>query len=259
MTGKVESPVSLAIVIDREDFRFPNEFGHSTASVFKTNLGSALSEISRNSQQIILADAMADMELLFPEGLPLELGKHPITCRYLALEYEGKIWSRAAEMATAFIRKLMLGTGKNANQPGILLIDQVAIRELSNEGFEIDSTEQLISACRTSGRVVTENKISRHNSAEHASVSLKPTMRDFGNSLRFWWQNIAFPAPREAGSLLTELPDRQSKPWTRKTKFALTLTLFAAASLILFSNLGYPLIEPDEAQCPNCDEHNQLR
>jgi len=149
-----------------------------------------------------------------------------------------RIWvSRAYGLMT----RTLLGTGVRDCDCALKVFHRslLDVVSLTTDGFFFNA--ELLAEARLANQSVVEVGVThRPRAAGESTVSLRqawPVARDV---CRYWWGQVAF-----AGSLPPD-PTRPSRRsvWERVAPWLLAVI----AALILFGNLNYPLVEPDESR-----------
>lgn len=155
----------------------------------------------------------------------------------------GKWYSRLAAAASALIARFTLRSAKNDFRPGVVVFEAAKIRSLLAEETSFESSEELIACCRDDGQSVFEANLSLPAAGNKEAVTLRKATASISKNLRFWWNNLAFPVDAVKNpEQLTETPLSARSRWIASS------ILMAVAAFILFTNLGYPLFEPDESR-----------
>lgn len=163
-----------------------------------------------------------------------------IACCFHKQPSTGSSLTRGANFANNQLSRLLMGTGKTESRPGIVVFKPGIIRNLVDANVQAMTVEELIACCRSDKRTITEAELHTSNVIHSNSVTLKPILASASNRMRFWWNTIAFPQRAEAVPAPTNA-------WNAN-QWLVVICIMLMASLMFFTNLGYPLLEPDEAR-----------
>ena len=166
--------------------------------------------------------------------------KSDVACCFNTRPSAGKRFTRVASFVKDQLSRLLMRTGKTDSRPGIVAFNPSVIQDLINSGVQAAAAEELVACCRADGRTIAEAELNSSDVVDANNVTLKPILASAGARLKFWWNTIAFPQHSEAA------PSRLSV-WT-STQWLIAFSILLMASLMFFTNLGYPLLEPDEAR-----------
>jgi len=140
--------------------------------------------------------------------------------------------------------RTLLGTRVRDCDCALKLFRRETLAELSitTNGYLVNA--ELLAQANQLGKSVVEVGVThRSRAAGDSKVSLGHTLPVIAALLRFWWTRIMFPAnastQRDASAIL---------PWSPYRQTAMAAVLAGLCALLFFANLGYPLIEPDEAR-----------
>lgn len=148
------------------------------------------------------------------------------------------------------IVRFLLKVKKNRIAPGMTTFTKsqfTNIRAMKRVRKTPDSLVQLVASAKSNGDAVEEYcctsplpdlQWTKSNTAEPSLPKSKSIKRSIKRSLQFWFSEITFPARRSA----TEKSDS-----LRQHIFPAAVIMLLAAMLLL-TNSGYPLFEPDEAR-----------
>jgi 4-amino-4-deoxy-L-arabinose transferase-like glycosyltransferase len=135
--------------------------------------------------------------------------------------------------------RALLGTRVRDCDCALKLFHRDAIRRLpiTGDGFLVNG--EMLAVARQQGMSLVEVGVShRPRAAGESKVSILHIPLVFASLVRFWWNRVMF-----AGSA-TE----NSETWSPARRTVMSAVLLAVASLLLFINLNYALIEPDESR-----------
>lgn len=163
-----------------------------------------------------------------------------IACCFHKQRTIGRVFTRATKSASDQLSRLLMRTGKTESRPGIVVFRSEVFQDLVKADIQAEATEELIAYCRSDMRTIAEAKLLSSNDTHKSFVTLKPVLIAASKRLRFWWNTIAFPQRRETSP--TNPDSWKSKQWL------VAFGIMLLASLMFFTNLGYPLLEPDEAR-----------
>ncbi len=162
---------------------------------------------------------------------------------------KNKFAKRYTQFLTLLFQLLLrwlLKTGKSRLTPGLVVLPKTIVdsvqpqmarlRDPSSPAFEVTA---LLALAKLEGAFIEDVELGGELGVN--TVRSKSLIRGTLEVLQFWWNPIMFPLDVSA--------DRSSyKKISRGRQVASTLVLLAATMGILFSNLGFPLFEPDEAR-----------
>lgn len=159
----------------------------------------------------------------------------------------GNLFLRGIAWLCRIVQRIVFQTGKNGLNRGAVSLHRRQVESIQQSGIECSTVDQLICACRATGARISETRVD--------DCDPDPTIRTAGEiwgslatALRFWWQQIAFPAKALAGTHQPQAESGVNAHWVDRQRTFATAGLLAVAALVLFSNLDYPLFEPDEAR-----------
>jgi 4-amino-4-deoxy-L-arabinose transferase-like glycosyltransferase len=135
--------------------------------------------------------------------------------------------------------RALLGTRVRDCDCALKLFHRDAIRKLpiTGDGFLVNG--EMLAVARQQEMSLVEVGVShRPRAAGESKVSILHIPVVFASLVRFWWNRVMF-----AGSA-TE----NSETWSPARRTVMSMILLAVASLLLFINLNYALIEPDESR-----------
>jgi 4-amino-4-deoxy-L-arabinose transferase-like glycosyltransferase len=149
----------------------------------------------------------------------------------------------------SLVVRLLLRTGKTELHSGLTFIDRAELEPLlSNfDRCEVSGGDssgpfavtRLLALARLNGHRIAETNLDESSTGIHNDPGLMRIGRAFGNTLKFWWNQIMFPRHE------SEFSDREPKS---ATMIAGTAILLLIAGCMMFKNLDFPLFEPDEAR-----------
>ncbi len=114
-----------------------------------------------------------------------------------------------------------------------------ALRTILPESTQFFVNTEMLTRARLHGLSIVEVGVRhRPRAAGQSKVSLADIPRTLAVLLPFWWSQVLFPARRAPAATV---------PTARRT-WAGAAGLFLLAAVLLFSNLSYPLVEPDEGR-----------
>jgi 4-amino-4-deoxy-L-arabinose transferase-like glycosyltransferase len=149
----------------------------------------------------------------------------------------GAWFSRFIAAAADRVNGVLYRTKKHRMRPGVIAFRHSALDWQALPEYPIDSIDKLWLMGHAHGRTVGEAVFTESGGRAARPVSVRHSVAEFCDRLRFWWNAVAFPAPRTAP------PSPAGWAGTRWLSAAIVLLL---AVFVLFANLGYPLFEPDE-------------
>jgi dolichol-phosphate mannosyltransferase len=174
-----------------------------------------------------------------------DIGSHAdLACYFQKHPSRGNWRNRVAQAMVGMATRITLRTGKHDGRPGVTLLDASRLRLLLTNNLEFESAAELIALCREDGYSVAEARLTLPQAETTDAPSLRQQAGEISRAIRFWWNNLAFPSHNDASqsnfSPAWKLPTRVR--WLGAT------VLIAIAATILFSNLNYAFLEPDETR-----------
>jgi 4-amino-4-deoxy-L-arabinose transferase-like glycosyltransferase len=135
--------------------------------------------------------------------------------------------------------RALLGTRVRDCDCALKLFHRDALQKLpiTGDGFLVNG-EMLAMARQQEISLVEVGVSHRPRAGGESKVSILHIPLVFASLVRFWWNRVMF-----AGSA-TE----NSETWSPTRRTVMSMILLAVASLLLFINLNYALIEPDESR-----------
>jgi 4-amino-4-deoxy-L-arabinose transferase-like glycosyltransferase len=140
---------------------------------------------------------------------------------------------------------LMLGTGVRDCDCALKLFRRDTLQAVMHEsnGFLVNA-EMLTKARMLDKKVIEVGVSHRPRPRGESTVSVLHTIPVFQSLLRFWWKTVLFPGTRPN-------PDPQHQTaasWSTGRVMLATGVLSLLAMWMMFCNLNYPLVEPDESR-----------
>lgn len=161
-----------------------------------------------------------------------------IACGY-RLDRQDTATRRFCSAGYNVLVRTLLGTGVQDCDCALKVFRREVLETVrfQNNGFLVNA--ELLTRARQAGLSIAEVGVThRARLAGESTVSLSHTIPVCGALLRFWWNGVLFPS--------------ESRPaehaWSPRLRWGMGVCLAAIAALLLFTNLGYPLFEPDEAR-----------
>ncbi|MBS0262473.1 MAG: glycosyltransferase, partial [Planctomycetes bacterium] len=115
--------------------------------------------------------------------------------------------------------------------------EHILAMDLQSRGFFINS--EILTKARLAGLSVVEVGVTHlprlRGESKVSILHIPPVLQTL---VRFWWTTVMFPAAEPAAPVAESAGARWWQP----------ILLAAAACLLILPNLGYPLIDPDEAR-----------
>jgi hypothetical protein len=119
--------------------------------------------------------------------------------------------------------------------------DALGALPITTDGFLINA--ELLTRARMAGKSVVEVGVThRPRPRGESTVSCLHIIPVLVALVRFWWSIVLFPARSAQG------PDDAANRWGPATHCAAAASLALCAGLLLFGNLAYPFVEPDESR-----------
>ncbi|MCC9599153.1 glycosyltransferase [Stieleria sp. JC731] len=122
--------------------------------------------------------------------------------------------------------------------------DVVKDLEITGNGFLVNA-EILVEAKRKGCSVVEVGVTHRPRTAGESTVSIKHIPQVLTQLLRYWWNRVQFPAMESLPSQVSRLSISDSG---QLRLVGLQILLLVFATLLVTTNLGYPLIDRDETR-----------
>jgi dolichol-phosphate mannosyltransferase len=147
---------------------------------------------------------------------------------------------RTASRTYSIVTDALLGTNVRDCEGALKLARRETLLALpSTSGSQFIHAE-LLATARLAGLSVVEVDVApRKYASVENKISLPSVVASLTETVRFWWTRVMFPGADQVTS-----PDASAsviRPWH-------VWLLMAAAALVLFTRLTFPLIEPDEAR-----------
>ncbi len=184
-------------------------------------------------------DADCQFELSELKRLVFLSGDYDIVCGYRIDRQDPFLRCFYSNVYNTLVRTL-LGTRVRDCDCALKLFHRETLRLLpiTTDGFLVNG-EMLTEARQQDLSVVEVGVTHRPRAAGTSKVSITHIPVVLAALVRFWWNAVLFPQ-RAASRDLQQWPPRQ--------RLQMGLLLLAFASVLLFTNLSYPLFEPDETR-----------
>ncbi len=252
--AKINWTCEFVLLVPRAEHqaKLVETFSRSVDHVVCGNLSDAFtldSKIVSNRLAVIDTDIALDevqWQWLFRNGQDAD-----IACCYSNRPVRGKWLTRLTQALGSIVSRLILKTGKNSFRPGIVIFDLTKTQTLLTDGLAIKSPEELIAICRHDGQTVFEAATKVSEARVATPIKFSEALAIHSQNIKFWWSNIAFPKSAVVDDSQVRLaPGRPDAldGWSARTRWLAASLLVAVAALILFTRLGYPFFEPDEAR-----------
>lgn len=140
------------------------------------------------------------------------------------------------------IVRLLLGTQVRDCDCALKVFRTSILRDLtiSTDGFLVNA--DLLSQIRAKELRIAEVGVThRPRIAGESKVSIFHVLPVLIHLVRFWWSNVVFP------SSLTEVSESRTR-WSPKQRLGMGIVLALISGAMFFTNIGYPLVEPDESR-----------
>ncbi len=218
------------------------------------SLGFLLSKMDRPANTIIVDANKAFTDIQW-QWVLTELESSGIVCCVLNKKSVGNRCGRFLGMTADAFTRLLLGTWKNSTSPGIVGLTDSAAARLVGPLEKVERAKELVAYCRSEGETITQIGFPDTDTLSSQSESATDALVRLANVVRFWWNQIAFPkqvdsaSPNQinSGKIVNGKNENKQNKWSLGQWTTATL-IIGLASLVLLSNLGYPLIEPDETR-----------
>ncbi len=205
--------------------------------------GAALARGFRESSKDLVAftDADCQFDLRELDRLLLLSKDYELVCGYRIDRQDPWIRKLYSTVYNTIVRCL-LGTRVRDCDCALKVFHRTAIQNISIEtkGFFVNS--EVLTKARIQNLSLVEVGVThRPRAGGESSVSALHTIPVVGSILRFWWNTVLFPRPA--------LATTATKPeWSLSTQWFAFMSLMLLCCAVLFPNLSYPLIEPDESR-----------
>lgn len=160
----------------------------------------------------------------------------------------GGMAARLMAHVSWWVQRCLLGTGKHDRNEGWVAVGAAHLRRIGEAGFRPTNAAQLAAAAHALRFPTAETSFSAAG-VPAIRVTAREIARQFGDTIQFWWQSIAFPEPKPAcseGPNVAEVDGDGAMAWLGNW---LTTGLLALVALVIFfASLEYPLFEPDETR-----------
>ena len=254
-----ETAGALAAAAERLMFVVVEDANNDNASIAEgvdatiATLGEA---ISFAADQDAVYGAVVDSGVRFDQenwsGLLRSAKGTAIACSYQLRQRKGKWYAVAFDGVASFVSRLLLRTGKQCDRIGVTVFELAQIKPLLDDEPVVDAVENLIAVCKSEKVSVFEAALDTATSCGDDSVgtsevTLRSTVGRLAGHVRCWWSEIAFPVPLRSNFEVRQDSDADVEPdvWTAQTKWLASTVLGLLAAILLFSNLGYPLLALD--------------
>ncbi len=173
--------------------------------------------------------------------LTLLLEKHDVACGYRIDRQDNWLRCLYSKVYNGLV-SLLLNTGVRDCDCALKLFRRDVLKSLppNTDGFLVNA--ELLTRARLAGKSVVEVGVThRERPRGTSTVSVWHTIPVFQALIRFWWSAILFPASDA---------DKRSADghWSRGQTALAAGALVVLSVIMFFSNLSYPLIEPDESR-----------
>jgi 4-amino-4-deoxy-L-arabinose transferase-like glycosyltransferase len=183
-------------------------------------------------------DADCQFDLTELDRLVFLARDYQIVCGY-RIDRKDSWLRRTYSAGYNMLVRALLGTRVRDCDCALKLFHRDALQKLpiTGDGFLVNG-EMLAMARQQEISLVEVGVSHRPRAAGESKVSILHIPVVFAGLVRFWWNRVMF-----AGSA-TE----NSETWSPARRTVMSTILLAVASLLLFINLNYALIEPDESR-----------
>lgn len=213
--------------------------------VMRGTLAQALARLTTSvATQIVVVDPEIQLNETQLKWLAESGTNADLACFFLKQRTSGTWRTRIAQSFVALTTKLALHTGKHDGRPGVVICNAPALQPLLTENVDFESAAELIALCRADGYSIFEAQLASPHFQTTQADSLRTQAKRVARTARFWWNNIAFPSTKHD----PQLASSPSSKISARTHWLAATMLVAIAASILFSNLNYALLEPDEAR-----------
>lgn len=194
-------------------------------------------------QLVGFTDADCQFDLRELDRLVLLARDYDIVCGYRIDRQDPALRCFYSKVYNHIVRAL-LGTGVRDCDCALKLFRRDSLAELSitTDGYLVNA-ELLTQARQLDKSVVEVGVTHRSRAAGTSKVSFGHAVPVFAALLRFWWARVMFPADRA-----TSGDQPSARFWSPTRQAAMFALLLGLSGMLLFANLGYPLIEPDETR-----------
>ena len=235
--GRTNKPKSDNQAISRSDGGNDAEYGQ----VFPS-LNAAIETATKNTTRVPLA--LVDLNAVTSEQdwrwITESIRTSDIACCFHHRPSVGRKLTRVANFAKDQLSRLLMRSGKTESRPGLVVFKPEVAQGFVEEDIQVVAPEELVACCRSDGRTIAEAELHSSDAGLGNQVTLKPILASASTRLRFWWNTIAFPRSTKVASALPNT-------WT-STQWLIAFGIMLMAMLMFYTNLSYPLLEPDETR-----------
>ena len=208
---------------------------------------------------VALVDPGAAPEEIQWRWLAAKMQQHEMACSYRResgreLVRKRRWLTRVLVFCYSLMVRILLKTGNHAHRAGVLLVSKESIQntdfQSKHGAVKTNLTAMMkIARCKVA-EIAVEDRTSVQNSlSDDEQLSLIAEtlgiLRSSGQTVRFWWNSIAFPRQQVELSALSAGTVKSG--WLKRDLLGWA-SLVAIAVFVLSCNLNYPLFEPDEAR-----------
>ncbi|MBX3425498.1 MAG: glycosyltransferase [Pirellulales bacterium] len=193
---------------------------------------------------VAFTDADSQFDLTELDRFVLLARSYPIVCGYRIDRQDSKLRCLYSRVYNQLVR-LLLGTQVRDVDCALKMFHRDVLPKLpiTTGGFLINA-EMLAQARQQGIPVVEVGATHRPRTEGQSTVSIRHIPVVFAALLRFWWNRVQFPGESAAPRRIA------GEAETRRERRLLwgQWAVLAAAAVLLFARLDYPLIERDEAR-----------
>ncbi len=195
-------------------------------------------------QWIGFTDSDCQFDLRQLERLLLLLKDNDIACGYRIDRQDSWLRILYSRVYNVLVG-LMLGTGVRDCDCALKMFRRETLQAVMHEsnGFLVNA-EMLTKARLLDKKVIEVGVSHRPRPRGESTVSVMHTIPVFQSLLRFWWKTILFPGK----SADTDPQGQTAANWSTGRVALAAGVLSLLAMWIMFWNLNYPLVEPDESR-----------
>lgn len=175
---------------------------------------------------------------------PLARDGH-MACGYRVAR-ESNVVVRWGSQVYRWLTGILLKTGARDSGCALKLFRRDLLPDLSTTSDGLLVHAELLFRASLAGHAVVEAGVEERELPHAPQPRFMTAVRSVAELLRGWWTLVRFPGP---GTEPTSVPEMAPEPrWTGRQSVFATFCLALLAGALLWSNLTYALIEPDESR-----------
>ncbi len=233
--GSIDNTAALAESVATE---FPEV--HVIRQPRNLGYGAALRTGFERAEKSLIGftDADCQFDLRELERLVALTRDYDIACGY-RIERQDSAVRRFCAQGYNVLARTLLGTRIRDCNCALKVFRREALEavRIESDGFFVNA--EILTRARQAGLSIVEVGVThRPRCAGVSTVTLKHTVPIFIALLRFWWSRVMFPGTSHS----------TDEDWSPRVRYFMGACLAVLAGVLLFSNLGFPLFEPDESR-----------